>query len=284
MNNIVKEIRKQLKLSQEKFASLLGTKALTINRWETNKSVPSALAINQILNLIDKYEIDISSFLINNHQLSNDNKSLILYHGSKSGISFPIKPNSRTECDFGSGFYLSDNALQALTLVCNEKSPVFYTFSVNLSNLKILNLDLNITWALLISFYRGYMNIIKDSDIYKKYSNLCNEYDVVSGYIADDRMYKVMKNFFDGQITDIALISSLSSLDLGKQYVCKNQSTCDKLIMIKEEKLSTLELALLKKQSISNRDAAIKQLDDILIKYRRVGKYFDEIINGNQYE
>ena len=36
----VKYVRKQLKLSQEKLASLLGVSFATVNRWETGHSMP----------------------------------------------------------------------------------------------------------------------------------------------------------------------------------------------------------------------------------------------------
>lgn len=37
----VKYVRKQLKLSQEKLASLLGVSFATVNRWETGHSMPA---------------------------------------------------------------------------------------------------------------------------------------------------------------------------------------------------------------------------------------------------
>lgn len=37
----VKYVRNQLKLSQEKFASLLGVSFATVNRWETGHSMPT---------------------------------------------------------------------------------------------------------------------------------------------------------------------------------------------------------------------------------------------------
>lgn len=47
----IKSLRKKLKLSQERFAALLGTTLCTVARWETGKCVPSQLAIRQ-LNLL----------------------------------------------------------------------------------------------------------------------------------------------------------------------------------------------------------------------------------------
>lgn len=44
---IVKEVRKQLRISQEELAHELGVSFSTINRWENGKAVPSKLAQRQ---------------------------------------------------------------------------------------------------------------------------------------------------------------------------------------------------------------------------------------------
>lgn len=49
--------------------------------------------------------------------------------------------------------------------------------------------------------------------------------DVLIGCIANDRMFVVLDRFFKGDITDEALIRSLSALKLGKQSVAILQST-----------------------------------------------------------
>ncbi len=44
---IVKEVRRQLALSQEELAHALGVSFATVNRWENGKTVPSKLAQRQ---------------------------------------------------------------------------------------------------------------------------------------------------------------------------------------------------------------------------------------------
>lgn len=204
----------------------------------------------------------------------------ILYHGSKKGIFGAIQPISRQYCDFGRGFYLGTDPLQPLTLICMEKNPVVYQIKLDLKDLNVLQVPFSIEWALLIAYHKGYMEEAKGSMIYKKYETLSKGYDVIQGYIADDRMYKVMKSFFEKEITDAALFKSLSALDLGTQYVLKTQKACNQLEILKEKKLSPLELEILKDKSIERRDKGMKLTDDILKKYRREGKYFDEILGG----
>lgn len=50
----IKEIRKQLNLSQEEFAKKLGVSFTSVNRWENGQTKPSKLARRQILNLLEQ--------------------------------------------------------------------------------------------------------------------------------------------------------------------------------------------------------------------------------------
>lgn len=47
----IQEIRRKLCVSQEKFASLLGTTVVTVNRWENGKTKPSRLYIKELKQL-----------------------------------------------------------------------------------------------------------------------------------------------------------------------------------------------------------------------------------------
>ncbi len=46
----VKEVRRQLGLSQEELAQALGVSFATVNRWENGKTRPSKLALKQFTN------------------------------------------------------------------------------------------------------------------------------------------------------------------------------------------------------------------------------------------
>ncbi len=83
---------------------------------------------------------------------------------------------------------MGTDPLQPLTLVCNEESPCFYRLSLDLNNLKVLEINIGIDWAMLIAYYRGYLEQAKDSPLYKKYSHMADGYDLIIGYIANDRM------------------------------------------------------------------------------------------------
>lgn len=279
VDKLIKSIRQMTNLNQEQFAKELGTTVLSINRWENGKSIPNRMAQKQLLEFIAKHCLNIYDEIIDAYtKKSTDDNSLILYHGSKSGIEGDIRPISRKYCDFGKGFYMGTEPSQPLSLICDEKKPKFYTLKMHTDGLKILNIDVGIEWAMLIAYYRGYMKGTEESSIYQRYANMAVGYDMILGYIADDRMYRVMKSFFEREITDVALINSLSALDLGRQYVCLTDKACNQIEILSEKNISPLELCILKDKSIQHREEGIALTEDILVKFRREGKYFDELL------
>lgn len=280
MDKLIKNIRQSVGMSQEQFANALGTTPLSINRWEKGKTQPNKMAQLQLFEFCKKYNIDLFDYIVRQVKVDTNDNNLILYHGSKKGIVGNIEPISRESCDFGKGFYLGSDPSQPLTLICDEEKPILYTIKLDLTGLKVLKVEMDIEWAMIIAYYRGYMDEVKESEIYNKYKALTDGYDVIIGYIANDRMYKVMKNFFEKEITDVALIHSLSALDLGIQYVCKSKKACEQLEIINQRELTSLELAILKDKSIIRRQEGINLTEEMLLKYRREGKFFDEIIRG----
>ncbi|OIO61186.1 MAG: transcriptional regulator [Alphaproteobacteria bacterium CG_4_10_14_0_2_um_filter_63_37] len=53
----VKEVRRQLALSQEELAHALGVSFATVNRWENGKTVPSKLAQRQFKKFCEEKKI-----------------------------------------------------------------------------------------------------------------------------------------------------------------------------------------------------------------------------------
>ena len=206
------------------------------------------------------------------------NNVVTLYHGSKSGIQGNIAPISRGRCDFGRGFYMGTDRTQPLTLICNYENSKLYTLKANLSGLKILDIEVGLDWALLVAYNRGKMESIKGTSIYNHFKNLTDGYDMVIGYIANDRMFTVLDRFFRGDITDAALIHSLSALKLGKQYVAITEKACSQIQIMEETALSANDLETLKIASEKNRKQGIALADEICRKYRREGRFFDEIL------
>ncbi|MDO4322531.1 MAG: DUF3990 domain-containing protein [Lachnospiraceae bacterium] len=279
-SEIIKEIRSYLNLSQRELAEVLGVSFATVNRWERGRCEPSQIAVNAIKNLCANSEIDFSQF--EGNHIIRTNEIVTLYHGSKSGIHGAIAPISRERCDFGKGFYMGTDRTQPLTLICNFPDARIYTLSVNLSELKILNVEVGLDWALLVAYNRGKMESVKHSTIYNRFANLSKDCDMIIGYIANDRMFVVLDRFFNGEITDIALVHSLSALKLGKQYVALTEKACEKIEILDEQALTDHDRNKLKQESEANRSKGVAMADEICRKYRRDGRFFDEILKAGE--
>lgn len=281
MNELIRKIRQTAGMSQEQFACALGTTTLSINRWEHGKYMPARKAQKQLVTFCREHDIPLAEMVIEAMRYEKHDDKLILYHGSKAGIVGNIAPISRAECDFGRGFYMGTNPVQPLTLICSEEAPVFYTVGLDLTGLTVLSVEMDMDWAMLIAYHRKEMEPAKGTALYKKYASFAAGYDVITGYIANDRMYTELSSFFNGTLTDTALLHCLSALELGKQYVAVTEKACRQIRILDEKKLSMLELSALMELSVARRKEGVALAKEIEIKYRREGRFFDEILRGD---
>lgn len=284
MEIIIKQIRNHLNMSQTDFADWLGVSFATVNRWENGHAIPNKLAQTKLYEVCSEKKIPVYEMILDKIKQATDNISLkknrvLLYHGSKSGIVGSVQPKSRKQCDFGKGFYMGTDPNQPLTLICDYEKSKFYIVSLCADALKSLEVNTDIDWAMLVAYNRGKMEKIKDTDLYNKYRDMMTDKDLIIGSIADDRMFYVIDNFFIGNITDIALINSLSALQLGRQYVTISQKGCDAVRIEEEIPLSYLERLVVKEVADENRAKGISLANDICKTYRREGKFFDEMLD-----
>ena len=284
MQNLMKTIRLHAGLSQQEFAEKLEVSFATIQRWENTKATPNKLTQTKLYEFCKKKNIPVAEMTIqriHDEAASLDIKDnrLILFHGSKSGIRGKIAPISRQKCDFGAGFYMGTEPMQPLTLICDFEKSRFYIVSIQLDGLARLEIPADLEWAMIVAYNRGKMESIKGTDVYEKYRHICENKDILIGNIANDRMFFVLDNFFQGNITDLALIKSLSALQLGRQYVAITQNGCDAVRIEKEIPISYLERKFLQDISEENRIKGISMANDICRNYRREGMFFDELMD-----
>ncbi|MBR6646061.1 MAG: DUF3990 domain-containing protein [Clostridia bacterium] len=284
MNTLIKQIRSYLNLSQTEFAQQLNVTFQTVNRWENGKVVPNRLAQSKIYDFCKEKQVPVYDFIMNKISEASgnvclDNGRILLYHGSKSGIDGNIAPLSRKQCDFGKGFYMGTEPAQALTLICDYEKSKFYIISICADELAHMEVHADIEWAMIVAFNRGRMEKINGSPFYNKYRDMTADKDLIIGSIANDRMFYVIDNFFIGNITDAALVNSLSALQLGKQYVAVTQKGCDNVRIECEVPLSYLERLVIKDVAEENRTKGVSLANDICRSFRREGKFFDEILD-----
>ena len=271
-------------MSQTEFAKQLNVTFQTVNRWENGRALPNKLAQSKMFDLCREKQLPVYDMILKkitdeSKAMKLDSNRVLLYHASKSGIEGTIEPKSRKQCDFGKGFYMGTDPGQTLTLICDYEKSKFYIVSVSTENLALIEVPADIDWAMLVAYHRGKMEKIDGTPFYNKYRDMTQDKDLIIGNIANDRMFFVIDNFFVGNVTDMALVNSLSALQLGKQYVVISQKGCDAVRIEAEVELSYLERLFIKEIAEENRARGISLANDICKNYRREGMYFDEILD-----
>ena len=271
-------------MSQTEFAKQLNVTFQTVNCWENGRALPDKLAQSKMFDLCKEKQLPVYDMILKkitdkSKAMKLDSNRVLLYHGSKSGIEGTIEPKSRKQCDFGKGFYMGTDSGQTLTLICDYEKSKFYIVSVSTENLALIEVPADIDWAMLVAYHRGKMEKIDGTPFYNKYRDMTQDKDLIIGNIANDRMFFVIDNFFVGNVTDMALVNSLSALQLGKQYVVISQKGCDAVRIEAEVELSYLERLFIKEIAEENRARGISLANDICKNYRREGMYFDEILD-----
>lgn len=284
MHNLIKAIRLHARLNQQEVAKKLEVSFATVKRWENTKTTPNKLVQTKLYAFCKENNIPVAEMTLQriHHEAASLNVKddrIILFHGSKSGIRGKVAPISREKCDFGAGFYMGTEPMQPLTLICDFKKSRFYIVSIKLNGLAKLEIPADLEWAMIIAYNRGKMESIKGTDVYEKYRHICENKDILIGSIANDRMFFVLDNFFQGNITNLALIKSLSALQPGRQYVAVTQQGCDAVRIEKEIPISYLERRFLQDISEENRTKGISMANDICRNYRREELFFDEIMD-----
>ena len=284
MQKLTKQIRAYLNMSQTEFAKQLNVTFQTVNRWKNGRALPDKLAQSKMFDLCREKQLPVYDMILK--KITDESKAMkldpnrvLLYHASKSGIEGTIEPKSRKQCDFGKGFYMGTDPGQTLTLICDYEKSKFYIVSVSTENLALIEVPADIDWAMLVAYHRGKMEKIDGTPFYNKYRDMTQDKDLIIGNIANDRMFFVIDNFFVGYVTDMALVNSLSALQLGKQYVVISQKGCDAVRIEAEVELSYLERLFIKEIAEENRARGISLANDICKNYRREGMYFDEILD-----
>ena len=202
----------------------------------------------------------------------------ILYHGSRTGIMGQIRPISRNRCDFGTGFYMGEHKEQAAGLVLNEEHPKLYTLRLSiLDDAKILYLN-NRDWLYAVLANRRNARKFNELETAKKWRRIVNEYDIVVGKIADDKMNDAIKEFVRNALTDKALYGCLQYVDYGNQYVAKTGHMCSQIEILDEMPVNEHTFPDLAEQMERLRLSAYGVVAGEREKHLRDGLFLSEIV------
>jgi hypothetical protein len=148
---------------------------------------------------------------------------IVLYHGSYTEVSVPDLTHSRTNIDFGAGFYVTPLYDQAVRWAQRFKKRnglavvSYYTFEESsLDDLKVLKFD---------SYSEDWLDFI----ISCRQGTDISDYDVVIGGVANDKVFNTIELFFDGLIDKDVALSRLKFEQPNLQMCFRTEEALKKL-------------------------------------------------------
>ena len=212
-------------------------------------------------------------------------KDIILYHGSKGGIKGKISPISPRKgrkynpCDFGDAFYLGTNINQAKGVCVDADPAVLYTVRLRLSEIdesKILTLKSE-EWLYAVTAFRRQSDAFNGLSISKEITDYVNQFDIIIGTIADDRLNKAMLAYNRNNISDKGLMACLKKIDYGMQYALKTQNACDLVEVIDKRNIFGNEKKNTRDFISKNNARCNNVVNEMKRLYRRRGIFLDEL-------
>ncbi len=155
---------------------------------------------------------------------------MLLYHGSNTVVENPDVSFSRTNLDFGQGFYLTTHFEQAKNWAIRKKR-----FEQGEPVVNVYNFELEILDEFCIKQFQT------ESEEWLEYvaSNrkgliLENVYDAVFGPVADDRVFEAVTMYIDGLWDQNTTLQALKYYKLNDQSCLKSQGLVNNCLEFKE--------------------------------------------------
>ena len=171
-------------------------------------------------------------------------KKITVYHGTKNpNLTVDFNYNNKNN-DYGKGFYTTPyeelGKEWAYASYTAGKEGYLYTFSIDLSDLSILDLTEidSMHWVAELIEHRNINTCNREAledtiELFKKkYKLNTTNYDVIIGYRADDSYFSYVEDFLSGVIYRDTLESALRNGKLGIQVFIKSKKAFDALNQI----------------------------------------------------
>ncbi len=274
----MKIVRELLNISQSDLAKELDVEILTIQRIENELTGTSNRLLNKFYDFVFQKKIYLNKIkeMFYLEELVNEK---LLFHGAKTLIDGDIDiERSRSTNDFGKGFYCGESYEQSASFVENFENSRIYLYSFNPNDLDFKKYNVNQEWMITIAYFRGKLEKYKDHQLVKEIIKNLKGLDYVIAPIADNKMFRIIDSFIDGEITDEQCKHCLAATNLGFQYVFLSNKSLAQLKMLECCFLSMEERKTYR--NFKNEDNKISEDKVKLarIQYRGKGLYIDEIL------
>ena len=264
----------------QELAKGIGVSRMTINNWLSGRGRADSANIDAFYEYAFKCGIRLNQIKAQFYTEELENESeCILFHGAKTVIDGPISiKRSRQNNDFGQGFYCGENLEQSAIFVSNFPGSSLYILRFDKDGLNCRTLSVERDWMLLIAYYRNRLGEFKDSPLIHHLLKKNDGIDYIIAPIADNRMFEIIDQFIDGEITDIQCRHCLSATNLGKQYVFLTDKAVSRISVLEHCFLARSEMEYYlesRKESVRINNDKVKLARR---QYRNEGQYIEEIL------
>ncbi len=275
----LKAIRDLLEISQSEMAKNIGVQQVTLSRNEKGDTKPSNRLLEQVYNYAFEHNIKLGRL---KEMLWLDNMKAghrLLFHGAKSEIEGSLSVSkSRTNNDFGQGFYTGEKYEQAVSFVSGFDHPSVYYLDFESGNLSCKKYEVNQEWMLTIAYYRGALDEYSTHPMIRQIVEESRKYDYIIAPIADNRMFQIINSFIEGEITDEQCKHCLAATNLGNQYIFVSEKSLEHLNILERGYISSKEREHYKALRSEENKLGVNKVKLARIQYRGKGRYIDEIL------
>lgn len=267
-------------LTMDDLAKELGVERVTISNWINSKHEVYEKNLDRFYEYVFSKSIYLNKIKeqFYREDLIGDNE-VLLFHGAKTEIKGELSlDHSKAVNDFGKGFYCGESLEQSAMFVAPYDNSSLYMLKFDPSNLKSKKYSVNREWMLTIAYHRHRLIDYQNTEIVKDIMKATKGIDYIVAPIADNRMFEIIDNFIDGEITDVQCQHCLSATNLGMQYVFMSENALSQVTLLERCYLSNQEKEM---YILSKREFNKVNMDKVKLarkQYRNQGEYIEDIL------
>lgn len=280
--NDLETCRELLGISEAELTKRVGISLMTLYRWKSNPDQISNNSLDKVYRFAYDEGIRLNRIKeqLYSEELSGTD-SVLLFHGAKTELKGPLSTQkSRPDNDFGKGFYCGESLVQSAMFVGGYPDSSIYALRFQKeSGLKHRQFRVDQEWMLTIALCRGRIEAYRDHPAVKKLHEKLRSCDYIIAPIADNRMFQLIDEFTEGEITDIQCQHALSATNLGNQYVFLNDDVLRRVSVLEHCYLTEREKEdyLLRRQE--ENQIGLDKVKIAKREYRGKGQYIDQLLS-----
>lgn len=273
-------IQDLLAVSRSDISKDTGISVPTLNRWASQKAAPTRQTLNALYDYAYRRRLQINHYKEQFLREDTPRPLVPLFHGAKGSLDGPVShARSRANNDFGRGFYCGESFDQAAMFVSDFPDSCVYALTLDPSGLACRSFGVELEWMLCIALCRGRLSAYESSPWALRLLGELDAADYVVAPIADNRMFQIIDEFADGEITDVQCEHALSATDLGMQYVIRTErgvsalTLQERCFLCDAERMEYRASASRRAQSGKDKARAARR------QYRGKGLYIEELFD-----